>query len=388
MSDRDFKTLYQHVEYVLHNVTNQLKLKDLFTLVQNCLKVEQKPRNSKCKQKLRKRKLNPKSIIIKKKKKKKLYDSQTCDCITFDSTITEIATPVNIEQAVSIPIEKQVIPCCSTQDTVEGETFTVYDLDKQKFISQPVNSNCLHCSESSDYFSREFNDETEADISPTILKRYVCRLGVKLISEDDISYEDGTDFASGTTGTCSYVYIYDESTRLVSKHFKKRVRLYEEIKYLSKLQHLNGIQRLVGVCPERSVMITEDAGLSLYDFVFKYEIPDTMYMQIMYDLISICQSVIETGYVHNDLKLANVCIEIIDEEPKVTLIDFNLACAVNQRYFYNSYFTDSEIQSCPWIKPSVMKGGKCNESTEAYSLAYMVHQYMKLQKKLSQKNKI
>ena len=89
------------------------------------------------------------------------------------------------------------------------------------------------------------------------------------------------------------------------------------------------------------------------------------------------QSIHERGYCHNDLKSNNIMVDITEDGPKVTIIDFGFMTKVGEIVFkrtlldeHNRYLLLKERRrNKPFYAPVLYLGGKAQPSTDAFAIA-------------------
>lgn len=109
--------------------------------------------------------------------------------------------------------------------------------------------------------------------------------------------------------------------------------LVQEIKALSGLKHIQGVQKMFGVCPDRLCFLTEFAGITLTSATERRCLNFTDKIEIIRQIAVILTEIHKAGWVHIDLKPDNVCIaKTTDDQLQVTIIDFGLALPVGGRH--------------------------------------------------------
>ncbi|XP_069983577.1 uncharacterized protein [Penaeus vannamei] len=89
-------------------------------------------------------------------------------------------------------------------------------------------------------------------------------------------------------------------------------------------EYRRGFQRLVGLFPQKLSLVTMDAGRSLDLHIRSGKLDPNHRFPILTQLCNILSDLHQHGFVHNDVKLKNVCLRLTKSGPEVTLIDFGI----------------------------------------------------------------
>nr|XP_045590860.1 casein kinase 1-like [Procambarus clarkii] len=101
--------------------------------------------------------------------------------------------------------------------------------------------------------------------------------------------------------------------------------LIQEIKALSALQGLAGVQKLIGVCPEALTLITEYSGETWSDILERRQTSVQVCLEVSSQVCRIMSTIHARGWIHMDIKANNVCVKRTSDGVQATLIDFGLA---------------------------------------------------------------
>ncbi|KAK8729663.1 hypothetical protein OTU49_008256 [Cherax quadricarinatus] len=93
-------------------------------------------------------------------------------------------------------------------------------------------------------------------------------------------------------------------------------------------------------------------------------------LQVMLQVHSIMQRIVEKGFVHNDIKANNICIL----NGNVTFIDFGFGCRFGKVI---SYEDNCEETKRKWYAPEIRKGKPCSEASDIFSLGTLWSQYFR-----------
>lgn len=120
-------------------------------------------------------------------------------------------------------------------------------------------------------------------------------------------------------------------------------------------------------------MLSEYAGMGLDQYVIKERgIRQEVMTQLMYQLSCTFRALGKRGMLHNDVRDCNVCIQTKGDRIQVTVIDFGLACSVNQPVSYKSRLDKGTVESLgQWVAPEVLNQLQCSVAADHYSMAVM-----------------
>lgn len=160
--------------------------------------------------------------------------------------------------------------------------------------------------------------------------------------------EERKYLGQGSYGYCHYF----PNLNCVVKSVKFRDKmacvdsLILEIRAMSRLHGIRGVQKICGVCVNLFCLVTEFAGIPLYEcYNFKDESHCRKILSVIRDVSIIISRVHARGYSHLDLHPSNILIS----PTSTTIIDFGFALKHGERHDCvsssnsNIYFTAPEI---------------------------------------------
>ncbi|XP_042227923.1 dual specificity testis-specific protein kinase 2-like [Homarus americanus] len=183
---------------------------------------------------------------------------------------------------------------------------------------------------------------------------------------------------SGAFGTCYSVEVSKSHwvIKLVPEDGPDIESLYGEIQALSALQGVPGLQKVVGVCPWKLALITEFAGKSLDTYLDTHNCTFSERLQIVQQVSWTLTEMRARGWVHNDIKINNICIQKTAQGIQATLIDFGLAVQVG------GCLPFPPGTMAPFhMAPEVVKSSQLTHQADVYSVGRLM-QYL-LHEKLS-----
>ncbi|XP_069185173.1 proto-oncogene tyrosine-protein kinase Src-like [Procambarus clarkii] len=84
--------------------------------------------------------------------------------------------------------------------------------------------------------------------------------------------------------------------------------LIQEIKALSALHGVAGVQKLVGVCPEALTLVTEYSGETWSDVLERRQASVQVCLEVTSQVCRIMSTIHARGWTHMDIKANNVCV--------------------------------------------------------------------------------
>ncbi|XP_042878809.1 serine/threonine-protein kinase pkn2-like [Penaeus japonicus] len=143
-----------------------------------------------------------------------------------------------------------------------------------------------------------------------------------------------------------------------------------EAKVMSLFSKYHGFQRLVGVCPEKTCLVTRYAGQTLKAYGVPGSLKAEQRISVARQVCKILQNLHLNDFAHNDIKPANICIRMSAGRPQVTLIDFGLTLVAGMlprlaTKWHERLFHAPEI--CGSEKP-----GPCGGLSDVYSVGKLL----------------
>ncbi|XP_068229785.1 serine-rich adhesin for platelets-like [Palaemon carinicauda] len=190
-------------------------------------------------------------------------------------------------------------------------------------------------------------------------------------------------------GAYGQVYAFGESSRnpmcikITEETFFKRPFL-SEVKHMVRLQH-TAVPRVTGIVLKKvfGIIMTRHE-MTLKDWVIDYQPTVTERLTVLLEICKIINDFHQSGLCHNDLYLNNIMIDITDEGPKVTIIDFGLMTRIGKITFPTATLSVSEKRKLlrqrrrhPWYAPQIYLGGPSYPSTDAFSVAFIINKVLK-----------
>ncbi|XP_042208406.1 probable myosin light chain kinase DDB_G0292624 [Homarus americanus] len=174
---------------------------------------------------------------------------------------------------------------------------------------------------------------------------------------------------SGTYGTCYTVQISRNYwvVKLIPDVASSIQSMQREIRALSALHGVPGLQKMIGVCPWKLVLITEYAGDSLDNYLETQSCTFSERLQIIQQVACTLLEVNARGWVHNDVKIHNICVQKTDNGIQATLIDFGLAVKVGDSIPF-APGTEAPFQTAP----EVLKSHRITPQADVYSVGRLV----------------
>lgn len=168
----------------------------------------------------------------------------------------------------------------------------------------------------------------------------------------------------------------NKETRIVAKFsfcYDTYVSFLKEAEWMMKLEDVPGIQRLVGMCPERFMMLTVFGGPTLQKFLkWKRRLTSKQWLQVAIDLIEVFQRLHSRDVIHNDIKSSNICVNMEGNNIKVIPIDFGLTKSAGELVKkYGEFMGLRNFAPEFYQKP---QGARCNSLSDIYSIGRVIYQ--------------
>ena len=153
---------------------------------------------------------------------------------------------------------------------------------------------------------------------------------------------------SNIVGTGSYSKVEKSGINVIKKisrnYFDSAIR---EIIALSNCDHPN-IVKIVNFNLDNEAHITlKRHEYNLHEYIKDYIVPIPHLYKLTYELFSALDYIHNMGIIHCDIKPANILIDIVDNEPILTICDFGICVPISERYHYSKtqtvYYRAPEI---------------------------------------------
>ncbi|MPC42378.1 Dual specificity testis-specific protein kinase 1 [Portunus trituberculatus] len=264
---------------------------------------------------------------------------------------------------------------------VEPESRTVTQEGGKKQASSPEAQEQSLLNKSKEHTKPHSSDKT-LSTEEAQAQRCLNQHGVPLLTEsniEDMSSAGIQSLGSGTYGSCHKVVDPNTQKILVVKTFSEDglQELVTEAINLHELR-LPGVQELVGVCVHTRQIVTHFGGTTVDQFFeTKPSLADTY--SVFLQLARTLQNMLEKGFAHNDIKGNNVCVQVENDVPNVTIIDLGLARKVGTLEIYEEM---PDTRKLPWLAPELLRyTHPCGEASDVYSLAYLLRKKLPLKKR-------
>jgi len=136
-------------------------------------------------------------------------------------------------------------------------------------------------------------------------------------------------------------------------------------------EYHSGFQRLVGLCPDKLGLVTRYAGLSLAHYVDSGRLNTDHKFSILTQLCKILSDLHQHGFVHNDVKLQNVCLRMSASGPVVTLIDFGITMLTGWKVGLDTTWNAS-LPYAPEI--CGRDSGACSRESDTFSVGQVLRE--------------
>ncbi|KAK7071597.1 hypothetical protein SK128_002786, partial [Halocaridina rubra] len=210
----------------------------------------------------------------------------------------------------------------------------------------------------------------------TILEKWNEKYDIEIYKFSDISISKTKRLGSG-----KYADVY----RLDEKYKGYCVKIYEnsgkksflrEVSALLKLRDIKGIPYVLGVCEYPPCIILSEHQMTLGRWFRRHEQSAHDLVDVALQICKLVTSVHRKGICHNDIKSNNVMIDLTKAGPKVTLIDFGLACKPGDIIFprgrANVEYLMARWQKMTFYAQSLYLGGPASRSTDTYAVAILL----------------
>nr|XP_027213975.1 serine/threonine-protein kinase nekl-2-like [Penaeus vannamei] len=134
-------------------------------------------------------------------------------------------------------------------------------------------------------------------------------------------------------------------------------------------EYRSGFQRLVGLCPQKLGLVTKYAGRSLDYYVSSRKLDPNHKFTILTQLCKILSDLHQHGFVHNDVKLQNVCLSMTASGPAVTLIDFGITLLTGWKVGLDTTW-DAAMPYAPEI--CGRDSGACSRESDTFSVGQLL----------------
>ncbi|KAK4290904.1 hypothetical protein Pmani_036232 [Petrolisthes manimaculis] len=119
-----------------------------------------------------------------------------------------------------------------------------------------------------------------------------------------------------------------------------------------------GLQELVRICPDRNIIVSEYAGetlkQSVYGLIQKNKLSQLWTYDVAIQLTEAMQSMNSCGFLHNDLKPNNICVNTSSRKrPHVTIIDFGICTPLNGPPLLSRPMNKERRARNYWLAPEV-----------------------------------
>ncbi|ROT60870.1 hypothetical protein C7M84_021492 [Penaeus vannamei] len=145
---------------------------------------------------------------------------------------------------------------------------------------------------------------------------------------------------------------------------------------LDLLKEVPGVQRLVGVCLERALIVTRYAGPTMSDWKSgKSRLRPKVWLYILSKVTLTLRTIHRNGLVHNDVKGDNICLRKSKGEIDVTIIDFGLAKRAGMQLPPLGTWSPGEHHPPEFFRDQA----ECSDLTDAFSLGKLVRAFLDIQ---------
>jgi len=134
-------------------------------------------------------------------------------------------------------------------------------------------------------------------------------------------------------------------------------------------EYRSGFQSLVGLCPEKLGLVTKDAGISLDRYMCDSNLDPNHKFSILTQLCKILSDLHQQGFVHNDVKVQNVCLSLTESRPVVTLIDFGITMLTGWKVELQIKW-DPSLPYAPEICGE--DSGTCSRESDTFSVGQLL----------------
>ncbi|XP_037797751.1 serine/threonine-protein kinase pkn2-like [Penaeus monodon] len=175
-------------------------------------------------------------------------------------------------------------------------------------------------------------------------------------------------------GAFGVAYLISRTNTVVkfSFNYTAYVAALAEAQAMTALKDVPGVQRLVGVCPERAMIATAYAGPILYDWLREADalLPEE-WVAITLKVAEVIRAIHAKGIIHNDIKNDNICVKKTPHGVEVTVIDFGMSKREGQHLYLSGSWTQDSHNPPEFFRP---QGGKCSSLSDVYSVGQVLKQ--------------
>lgn len=151
-----------------------------------------------------------------------------------------------------------------------------------------------------------------------------------------------------------------------SRDYNTFVSSINEAKSMMTLKDIKGVQQLVGVCPERFVLVTKYAGYTIRKWIGKKSpLLPLQLVEVAISIAEIFAKIHLSGVVHNDIKSDNLCLLFTTKGLKATLIDFGMAKNNGIKIELEGEWDPEQCNPPEFFKEL---GGECSPLSDVYSI--------------------
>lgn len=162
-----------------------------------------------------------------------------------------------------------------------------------------------------------------------------------------------------------FAFSYDSCESLVS-----------EALALTLLESAPGVQRLVGMCLEKALIVTRYAGPTLQDWKLgDAGLLPRDWLYILSKVVLVLMDIHECRMTHNDVKSNNVCARKVPGGFEVTVIDFGMATLEGQRLHLVGRWEPGFHNPPEFFRG---RGGEPSRLTDAFSLGRLLQSFLKV----------
>nr|XP_027237775.1 serine/threonine-protein kinase PKZ1-like [Penaeus vannamei] len=139
-------------------------------------------------------------------------------------------------------------------------------------------------------------------------------------------------------------------------------------------EYQSGFQRLVGLCPDKLGLVTRYAGLSLAHYVESGKLQTNHKYSILTQLCKILSDLHQHGFVHNDVKVQNMCVSVTESGLVLTLIDFGITLLAGCKVGLEARW-DASLIYAPEI--CGRNSGVCSSKSDTFSVGKVLRELFK-----------
>ncbi|KAK7070781.1 hypothetical protein SK128_025496 [Halocaridina rubra] len=163
-------------------------------------------------------------------------------------------------------------------------------------------------------------------------------------------------------------YKGEPKDKKIVKYFKGRdfAVFKREVLNLYKVWRYRGCQKIFSTSPKNLMMVSEYAGRNLSAIIRnKRTYSSSGILCIAHQITTLVCELVDNGYLHNNIKAENICIL----EQRATLMDFKTMTRHNAKVLRNpDLIPESKFN----LAPEILRGGRCTEKSEVFSLCRLI----------------